>query len=118
MHHTTRKIGSEKERLAGEYLKKQGFQVVEYNFTAKSGEIDIVAKEGEYLVFVEVKYRSSYRNGMPEETIHTHKIKRITNTAQYYMLRRGIPEDTPCRFDAVVILGQEIKLIRDAFEAI
>ena len=78
----------------------------------------IVAKDGEYLVFVEVKYRSNARNGFPEEAISYKKMQKITKAAQYYMLRHGLTEDIPCRFDAVVILGHEQRLIKNAFEAV
>lgn len=113
-----RKIGSEKEQVAGSFLQMQGYTVLEYNFYTKYGEIDIVAKDGEYLVFVEVKYRSNARNGFPEEAISYKKMQKITKAAQYYMLRHGLTEDIPCRFDAVVILGHEQRLIKNAFEAV
>ena len=113
-----RKVGNEKEQAAGLFLQMQGYDILEYNFYTKYGEIDIVAKNDEYLVFVEVKYRSNKRNGLPEEAISYKKMQKITKAAQYYMLRHGLAEDTPCRFDVVVILGQEQRLIKDAFEAI
>ena len=113
-----RKVGNEKEQAAGLFLQMQGYDILEYNFYTKYGEIDIVAKNDEYLVFVEVKYRSNKRKGLPEEAISYRKMQKITKAAQYYMLRHGLAEDTPCRFDVVVILGQEQRLIKDAFEAI
>ena len=58
-----RAVGTAYEKLAGEYLIKQGYEVLEYNFRCRMGEIDLVAKDREYLVFVEVKYRSSGRTG-------------------------------------------------------
>lgn len=112
-----RQVGSEKEQAAGLFLQKQGYDILEYNFYTRYGEIDIIAKDEEYLVFVEVKYRSDKRNGLPEEAISYKKMQKITKAAQYYMLRHGLAEDTPCRFDAVVVLGQEQRLIKDAFEA-
>ena len=121
MHFDSRykkQVGSEKEQAAGSFLRMQGYEILEYNFFTKFGEIDIVAKDGEYLVFVEVKYRSNKRNGLPEEAISYKKMQKITKAAQYYMLRHGLTEDTPCRFDAVVVLGQEQRLIKDAFEAV
>ena len=113
-----KQVGSEKEQAAGSFLRMQGYEILEYNFFTKYGEIDIVAKDGEYLVFVEVKYRSNKRKRLPEEAISYRKMQKITKAAQYYMLRHGLTEDTPCRFDVVVILGQEQRLIKDAFEAI
>ena len=113
-----RKIGTEKERLAGELLQKKGYEILQYNYYCRSGEIDIIAKESDYLVFIEVKYRSHVRNGYPEETIQWNKRKKITQVAQYYMMRQGYPQETLCRFDVVVFLGNEYRIIKDAFEAV
>lgn len=111
-----RRLGSEKEKLAGEYLKRAGYEILEYNFFAKAGEIDLVARDGEYLVFVEVKYRSSSSNGLPEEAVNARKIQRITRAAQYYLMKRGYDQETPCRFDVVAIMGDSLHLVKDAFE--
>ena len=113
-----RKVGNEKEVLAGEFLEEKGYRVLEYNYFDRNGEIDIVASKDGSLVFVEVKYRKNPANGFPEEAIDVRKIRHITKAAQYYMLQHGYGEDTPCRFDAVVILGEQCRLIEDAFEAI
>lgn len=111
-----RKIGSTQEEKAEQFLKEQNYYIIERNFYCRSGEIDIIAKDGEYLVFIEVKYRSSADKGTPEEAVHARKIRSIVHTARFYMLRHGIPEDTPCRFDVVVIFQEEIRIIKDAFE--
>lgn len=116
--YNSRKLGAEKEKMAGEYLSKLGYEILTYNFYSKMGEIDIVAREQGYLVFIEVKYRSNIRNGLPQDAINRRKIVHVTQTAQYYMLRNGISVETPCRFDVVTILGKECQLIRDAFEAV
>lgn len=110
-----RSIGSEHEQIAAEFLRKNGYNIIERNYYCRSGEIDIIAKEQKYLVFVEVKYRSSLQNGYPEEAVHFRKQRSIIRAARFYMLSHSISEDTPCRFDVVVILGEETKLIVDAF---
>ena len=110
-----REIGKEKERLAGEFLKEQGYHILQYNFYGKSG--DIVAREAGYLVFVEVKYRRNSKNGMPEEAVNYRKMLHLTRTAQYYMTCKGLGEDTPCRFDVVTVMDGRCTLYRDAFEA-
>lgn len=110
-----RKIGTEKEKKAGRYLETQGYHILEYNFYSRYGEIDLVAKDGEYLVFAEVKYRSSEKNGYPEEAVDTRKRKKIIRTAQFYLLKNGLSVDIACRFDVVVILKDEVRLIKDAF---
>lgn len=116
-HINKRKCGSEKERLAGQYLAEMGYRVVERNFYSRAGEIDLIAREGGYLVFIEVKYRRSNASGCPEEAVTPAKRRRIIQTARYYMLRRGYPETTPCRFDVAAICGDEIRIIKNAFEA-
>ena len=110
-----RETGSRYEQVAAEYLRGQGYEIVECNFRDRFGEIDLVAREGVYLVFVEVKYRKDAGNGYPEEAVSVPKQKRIRHTASWYLYQHGRSEETPCRFDVVSILGQEITLIRDAF---
>lgn len=113
-----RSVGREYEQLAAKYLMEQGYEVITQNFRCRTGEIDIIAKDQEYLVFVEVKFRTNTSKGLPQEAIDTRKIRKITHTAQYYMLIHQIPLDTPCRFDVVIILDRDIALIQNAFEAL
>ncbi|WMJ88286.1 YraN family protein [Anaerocolumna sp. MB42-C2] len=113
-----RTIGTQKEQLAADYLKKSGYIILEQNFSCRTGEIDIIAKEENYLIFVEVKYRKDTAKGFPQEAVDFYKMKKITHTALYYMTIKRIPTDTPCRFDVVNILDQEISLIQNAFEAV
>ena len=82
------------------------------------GEIDIIAKDGDYLVFIEVKYRSSSKEGHPTEAVNFAKQRRITKTALYYCAVNGISEYTPMRFDVISILDDDIKLYENAFEAV
>ena len=112
-----RKTGSAKEEVAVQYLLAQGYTVLERNYYSAAGEVDIVAREGLYLVFIEVKYRNTLRMGAPEEAVGIRKMHSIIDTARYYMLKHGIPQEAPCRFDVVAILGDEIHLIKDAFTA-
>lgn len=111
-----RAVGAAYEKQAGSYLERQGYQILEYNFRCRSGEIDIIAKDGEYLVFVEVKYRRDAGSGSPLEAVDHKKQKIISRTASYYCLTHGYGETTPCRFDVVAILGEEIRVIANAFE--
>lgn len=76
-----RQIGSRSEQAAGEFLKRQGYTILQYNFRCRRAEIDIVAREGRYLVFVEVKWRSSDKNGAPEEAVDFRKQRRILYAA-------------------------------------
>lgn len=113
-----RSVGSQFELMAVEYLAKKGYEILERNFNCRTGEIDIIARDQEYLVFIEVKYRTNTSKGLPQEAIDLRKMKKITHTAEYYMLKEHIPLDTPCRFDAVIILNQQISLIQNAFDAL
>jgi putative endonuclease len=110
-----RQIGADYERRAAEYLKAQGYAIVERNFRCRTGEIDIIAREGEYLCFVEVKYRSGSGCGSPFEAVDYRKQRKILAVARYYMMCHALPTDTACRMDVVAIEGDEITLIRNAF---
>jgi putative endonuclease len=113
-----REIGSQYEQRAVNYITEQGYQVIETNFRCRSGEIDIIAKDKGFLVFIEVKYRTNRLRGLPQEAVDVRKIKKISQTGQYYMLIKGISFDTPCRFDVVTILDDSIAIIKNAFDAI
>lgn len=107
-------IGSKGEDIAAQYLEKQKFKIIERNFSCRFGEIDIIAKEGNYLVFVEVKRRKSLKYGRPCEAVDWRKQKTIITCATYYMSMNALV-GKPVRFDVVEILVDEVNLIRDAF---
>ena len=107
--------GSCREHQAGDFLLQKGYHICEYNFRTRQGEIDIVATEGETLVFVEVKYRKDNRCGTPFEAVDFRKQRKISRCADYYRMINRVPPDRPCRFDVVGICGDEIRLIRNAF---
>ena len=98
---SNRKKGAHYEQLAADYLERQGFQILQRNFHSRFGEIDLIASEGKYLVFVEVKYRVSDSGGHPLEAVDIRKQRRMGKTADVYCLRHGFGEGTPCRFDVV-----------------
>lgn len=79
-----KKAGSYGEELACDYLKKLGYEILERNYLIRGGEIDVVAREGEYLVFVEVKSRWSHEFGLPVESVTPWKIKALLKTAKFY----------------------------------
>ncbi len=113
-----RAVGTRFEQEAAEYLRKNGYQILTSNFRCRIGEIDLIGKSEGYLCFIEVKYRSGISKGYPAEAINLNKIRKITRTAQFYMLSKGISQDIPCRFDVVVILDREMSLIKNAFDGI
>lgn len=110
-----RSVGMVYERRAEEFLEKQGYQILHRNFHSRYGEIDLVARQGKMLVFLEVKYRKDETGGHPLEAVDWRKQRRICKTALYYCLRCGYGETTPCRFDVIGILGEEIIHVEDAF---
>ena len=105
-----RAIGTDYETRACEFLETQGFSVLERNFRCRQGEIDIIARDGAYLVFVEVS--------SPLSAVDFRKQKKISRVALYYLTKNGLPETTPCRFDVVGISPKETVLIKNAFEYI
>lgn len=110
---SSRQKGFEKETLAAGYLENMGCRILERNYRNHWGEIDLIVKDGDFLVFTEVKYRSSVRSGFPEEAVDAKKRRRIRNSASLYLAGRSM--DIPCRFDIISILGNEIRWIKDAF---
>ena len=117
MAYNNRKIGEHKEKVAAKYLQSLGYEVLEYNYRYRQGEIDLICKEGEFLVFCEVKYRNSLRNGFPEEAVTYTKQRTISRCASHYLLTHGFA-DIPCRFDVISIVGSEIRVLRNAFDFI
>lgn len=111
-----RKLGAKVERAVKEYLLQHGFKILEMNYRCKQGEIDIVAREDMYYVFIEVKYRNTLKYGMPYEAVGTAKQKRICKAAQYYLYSRGLGEFTPVRFDVASVLEDKITYLKNAFE--
>jgi putative endonuclease len=112
-------IGKKGETVAVRYLKKQGYRIVEQNYRSKVGEIDIIARDKQSLVFVEVKTRSSRSFGSPKWAITPKKQKAISMAALYY-LKMTNQNDVDARFDVVSILLQgedtQIELVRNAFD--
>ena len=110
-------VGTKGEECAAEYLEKKGYRILTKNFSCKLGEIDIIAKHLEYTVFIEVKYRKDIKKGYPIEAVNFYKQKRIIKTAMYYAQNNNL-FDTPIRFDIVEIIGNNIRVIQNAFQMI
>lgn len=113
-----RRVGAGYEKSAGAYLESRGFRILTYNFRCARGEIDIISLEGEVLVFTEVKYRRNALAGNPLEAVDRRKQGRICRCADYYRVRYPFMAGRSCRFDVIGILGDEIRLVRDAFSYI
>ena len=109
-----RKTGADYELAAGFYLEQEGWKILEYNYRTRNGEIDIVARDGEYLVFCEVKYRSCKGKGSPLEAVDARKQRTIFRCAAHYLTGRG-NTDVPCRFDVIGIDGTAVTHVKNAF---
>ena len=110
----TRVIGQRGEDAAIEYLKTQNYTILERNFRCHFGEIDVVAWDGEYVVFVEVKARSDTSFGLPRQAVDHRKQKTIIKCAEYWLYRKK-RVGVPVRFDVVEILYGVVNHITDAF---
>lgn len=109
-----RKSGIEGENLAVEYLKKQGYLILERNYSTKVGEIDIIAEDKDTIVFVEVKARENTKFGQPIESITAKKVHSIIRSAQWYLSAKR-KQDSLCRFDVIEVLRGEVTHTKDAF---
>ena len=109
------------EELACKYLLKNGYKILERNFRIRGGEIDIVALDGETLVYIEVKTRTSYLFGKPEESITLRKLKFLERAAKFWRAKRKnlirLPDLERIDFVGVDMSDNkpQIKLIKNAF---
>jgi len=111
-------IGAEAKTAACQYLQKHHLQIRERNYRCKLGEIDIIAQEGETIVFVEVRRRSHHRFGDGFASVDRNKQKKLIRTAKAYLLERQLFEKHPCRFDIVSTTSPEqLSWIKNAFQA-
>lgn len=111
-----RELGNVYEDKAVAYLEQHGYQILSRNYRSRLGEIDIIASEGSYLCFIEVKYRSGTAFGTALEAVNAKKQRTIRLVAGRYMQQHGYHDGTPCRFDVVAFDKEAIELIRNAFE--
>jgi len=114
-------MGKEGEKIAADFLKKNGYRIMEVNYRCPIGEIDIVARDKNVLVFVEVKTRKSSALGYPEQAVGVKKQKKMSQLALWYLQEKK-SQDVSARFDVVAILmlssGNDIRLVRNAFDFI
>lgn len=109
-------IGSFGEEIAAEYLKGVGYKILKRNYYVKGAEIDIIARDGKTVVFVEVKARENLNFGYPAEAVTKSKRHKIAMAAECYIVQNRIA-DGEFRFDVVEVLGGEVNHIKDAFYA-
>lgn len=98
----TQTIGQQAETMALRYLQQQGLELVERNFSCQNGEIDLILRDKEDLVFTEVRYRHKKDYGTSVETVNAAKQRKILRSAEYYLYSKKLWEH-PCRFDVIGI---------------
>ena len=119
-----KELGAKGEEIAVRYLKSRGYRIVERNYRIRFGEIDIIAEQGDDLVFIEVKTRSGTLFGSPFESVTKQKQKQLSKVALEYISKQGF-HDRPARFDVVGIELQKgsetfqdaaVELLQNAFD--
>lgn len=116
-------IGKQGEVLARQYLRSQGYQILEENFRTKIGEIDLIAQKGETICFVEVKTRQSCFQGHPYEAVDPWKIRKLSQMAVSYLKYKYGTIEIQSRFDVISIVQHKegparIQHIKNAFDSV
>ena len=112
-------LGIKGENLAVKFLKKNGYRIIARNYKTPFGEVDIIAQDGNTVVFIEVKTRADDFFGQPFEAVNNRKRRKLKNVALFYLKRQSL--EFPVRFDVLSIFyrengKKEIEHIKDAFE--
>ena len=114
-----RQLGNAGEDLAAAALKKRGYKILERNYVTPLGEIDLIARQGKTLVFIEVKTRKGDRFGAPEEAVNPAKQNKYRRLADYYLKQKRLGQEVLLRFDVVGITlteaGPRVEVIQNAF---
>lgn len=119
----TKRLGNRGEEAAAAYLEQKGYEILERQFRTPLGEIDLIARDGKTLAFIEVKTRRSERYGRPAAAVGSEKQRRIIRAAMWYIVNKQRQGDVPpCRFDVVEIYASSqgacrIRHLENAFEA-
>gem|GEM_PF-91780 len=108
-------IGTCAEERAAQFLQARGLRILARNYRCRQGEIDLIAWDGRYLIFAEVKYRSSSRCADPLSAVNGAKQKKICRVADYFRFTQKVPDDVPVRYDVIGILGEKTAWIPNAF---
>jgi putative endonuclease len=114
-------VGKAGEEAAVQYLRQHGYRILERNYRCRYGEIDLIARDGSMLAFVEVKTRRSQKYGPPAAAVTFQKQRHLIKASQTYLMQRKKTDET-CRFDVVTVDMEaqhpHIELIKDAFQSI
>ncbi len=115
-----REKGTFYESLACDYIRENGGQILETNFTCRTGEIDIIAKDDKYIVYVEVKYRTDSKYGPAEAAVDFRKQKVISRISDFYRKKNGLGDNVAQRFDVIAIStssddATKVRWLKNAF---
>ncbi|KJS81293.1 MAG: hypothetical protein JM58_17345 [Peptococcaceae bacterium BICA1-8] len=115
----TKDLGFKGEAMALKKIASLGYKILAQNFRCKLGEIDLIAKDKDTLVFIEVRSKSNEKYGLPQETVNTKKQRKLRQVAEFYLMKNNLYH-MYCRFDVIGIVWQqgdelEIEIIKDAF---
>lgn len=117
-------FGMQGEEIACRFIESHGGKILDRNFRFKGGEIDVIYKDGDYIVFGEIKYRSSSAFGMAEEAVGYKKQRTISRGCDFYLLKNNLDEFTPVRFDVIALNIDEgqntvkVHYVKNAFDYI
>lgn len=106
--------GVKGENIAARYLQKHKYKILERNFRCRYGEIDIIAVNGNFVCFIEVKTRGNDKFGLPRESVTDYKRQKIVRVANYWQYCNDAV-GMPVRFDVVEVMQGEVNIIKDAF---
>jgi putative endonuclease len=112
------------EDIACKFIESHGGRIIERNFRFKGGEIDVIYKDGDYIVFGEIKYRSSSTFGMAEEAVGYRKQRTISRGCDFYLVKNHLDEFTKVRFDVIALNIDEgqntvkVHYVKNAFDYI
>ena len=119
MLNLSQRFGQKAEDLAARHLKRRGYKILTRNYRTRAGEIDIIAREGKSLVFIEVKGRQSTRYGSAKAAVTPRKQRQVTKVALWY-LKETDQMDAKARFDVVAVTqtgaDARIEIVRNAFQ--
>lgn len=108
------------EDIAANYIRQMGARVIKRNYRTRTGEIDIIARDGDYYCFIEVKYRRDDKCGEPEMAVDFRKQRQISKVSRYFLYSFLKSEDIPIRFDVIAISGEQgavtLKWLKNAFD--
>jgi putative endonuclease len=110
------------EKLACDYLVSKGCDILSVNFRSRCGEIDIIARDGKYTCFIEVKFRKDFSYGSPEAAVNISKQRQICKVSKFFLYSRKKSFDIPIRYDVIAISGEDMEYtfhwIKNAFNYI